>query len=230
GSIGVLMDALAYRTSLDRSAPYTELRQALQGSYPRHWCEPRRPRHIDPPSENELDFIVHIPREPNKVFAKGHCIRSAQREVEGGARVSILVFPNGTSVQRGSLSLVPIFVEVVPKDYSPDNLENPAQCWEFRRHYFLSIWAWDSEQNRALRDLKESVDELREEKNQDVNPGEMMRHSGAVRWVDKHTFQQALPDRGWYEFPLQRVRACCDPNGFLWLRARVWSSAGGGKW
>lgn len=227
GTVRVLMDALSYRTTLDRSVLDRDLKEALESSYPRAWLEPRRPRHIDPPRENELDFIVHIPREPDKVYPKGHCIRSAQKEMEGGVLASILVFPNGAVGHRGSPSLlVPIFVEVVPKVLNAENHTD----WGFRRHYFISIWPWEPGPSAAIRNLRDGVDELREEKNPDVNPAEISERTGAVRWVDKHHFKPALPDRGWYEFPHDRVRACCDPNGFLWLRARVWSSPGGGRW
>jgi len=224
GAVRVLMDALAYRTTLDRAGPERELQRSLEEAYPRGWLQPRRPPHIDPPRENELDFVVHIPREPDKVFEKGHCIRSPPKEMEGGVHVSVLVFPNGTASTRGSLSLVPIFVEVVPAVLSED------ADWGFRRSYFISVWPWEAGPSASIKRLRDGVDELREEKNPDVNPAEISERSGAVRWVDKHNFKPTLPDRGWYEFPHQRLRSCCDGNGFLWLRARVWTSPGGGRW
>lgn len=233
GAGQILMDALMYRTSLDRAAPDKDLQKACEEIYPRGWLEPRRPPHIDPPKENELDFIVHLPRDPEKVFAKGHCIRSTPKEMDGGIRVSILVFPNGTAGTRPNTSLtgstqlarVPIFVEVVPAKQPPEDAD-----WVFRRNYFISVWPWEAGQSTAIRKLRDGVDELREEKNPDVNPAEINERTGAVRWIDKHHFKPSLPDRGWYEFPHQKLRACCDANGFLWLRARVWTSPVGGRW
>mmetsp|Transcript_44703 Transcript_44703/g.139060 ORF Transcript_44703/g.139060 Transcript_44703/m.139060 type:complete len:219 (+) Transcript_44703:555-1211(+) len=218
------MDALAYRTTLDRAGPDRELQLALEESYPQGWLQPRRPQHVDPPRENELDFVVHIPREPERVIKRGHCVRSPPKAMEGGVQVSVLVFPNGTASTRGELSLVPIFVEVVPSAPAED------ADWGFRRSYFISVWPWEPGQSAAIKKLRDGVDELREEKNPDVNPAEISERSGAVRWVDKHHFKPALPDRGWYEFPHERLRACCDGSGFLWLRARVWMSPGGGRW
>lgn len=211
-----LSDAFAYRVALDQAPSLSrDLIQSLERSYPQGWLRPRRPPHVPPPSKKEVDFVVHIPAEPWTFWDRGEFCRSAPKEIDG-ARVSILVFPNGVHHLQTEVHVVSIYVEVTPAQEQPHD-------WTLTRRFCISVHTWELDgSSAALSRLKDGHAAMhRAEQRSSIEGGTVDVQSGALCLVDTFTFTANHSDRGWKYFPTSEIRRCCEPGGFLWLRAKV---------
>jgi len=199
-------DSVHYRDILCHASPYcrsSPLKDFVTQHSATAWCQPRRPIHIPPPKQNEVDFVVHIPRD-DSFLERGSQIDSQPVIMEDTA-VALRVFPVGTvSTAELERPVVSLFLAVTPAE------KIGHSNWAFKRHYSISVYPWVAGQAPKERVDTHIFSAERDDRGwhdffDDVVAGETYTHQRSEKF---HNSRLAA-----FEY--------CNEYNLLWVRGRV---------